>query len=143
MRIDSPQQTIHSRPHHIIVVGGSYGGLATVVSLLALADGKELPNGGNPMPGLDTISKQGLRITLIDERDGFCTSYTSFTDSCSPSAASWSLPYPHSLLTMSFQSILLALRWHTPLVHSQCLSGSLTLRLLLYSGPTCLCEGEL
>lgn len=67
----SPRSAIQSL-HKIVVVGGAYGGVSAIINLLAMADGKELPYGGNPLTGLDVPLKQRLEITLIDERDGFC-----------------------------------------------------------------------
>ena len=68
--VDSPQG---DRPHHVVVVGGSYAGLSAIVHLLALADGRKLPTGDNPLTGLDVRLRRRLDLTLIDERDGFCT----------------------------------------------------------------------
>ena len=69
-RADSPYDD-QSRPHRIVVVGGSYGGLAAVLQLLKLVDGRD------PSLNLDVRLRQGVEITLIDERDGFCTRFYS------------------------------------------------------------------
>jgi hypothetical protein len=59
------------RPTRILIIGGSYGGLAAAVTLLDLFRGKIsmepiLPN------GLDTKMTLPVDIKLVDERDGFC-----------------------------------------------------------------------
>lgn len=65
-----------SAPHRVLVVGCAYGGISTVVNLLDCAKGKGLRE--NYMPEAadfkDKKSKQGLDITVLDERDGYCMS---------------------------------------------------------------------
>jgi hypothetical protein len=63
-----------SNPHRILVVGCAYGGISTVINLLEYSQGKAR----QPVyPGPDfkgAISRRGVEITVIDERDGYCAS---------------------------------------------------------------------
>lgn len=63
-----PDATASQRPHRVLVVGGAYAGVAAVLTLLDGADGK-LATGEPPLPRL----RRRIEVTLIDERDGFCT----------------------------------------------------------------------
>ncbi|KAF2112777.1 hypothetical protein BDV96DRAFT_497397 [Lophiotrema nucula] len=62
-----------SSPHRVLVVGCAYGGLSTVVNLLAYSQGKPkqvvYPD---RMPDFEgKKSRSGVEITVIDERDGY------------------------------------------------------------------------
>lgn len=59
------------RPTKVLVIGGSYGGLAATVTLLDLCRGRT-SMGTVPEAGLN--SKMSVEIKLVDERDGFCES---------------------------------------------------------------------
>lgn len=63
-----------STPHRVLIVGCAYGGISAVVNLLDYSHGKAR----TPVyPGPDfkgLKSKKGIEITVIDERDGYCTS---------------------------------------------------------------------
>jgi len=62
-------------PHKVLVVGCAYGGISAVVNLLDLIQGKGLrPSGYEAADFLGRKSKNGVEITVIDERDGYCTS---------------------------------------------------------------------
>jgi hypothetical protein len=66
----APEPEVENR---ILVVGGSYGGLSAVVNLLTLAYGGEHRPGIVTMPPLTGKPlKKGIRITMVDEKDGFC-----------------------------------------------------------------------
>ncbi|KAK8168813.1 hypothetical protein BKA80DRAFT_267990 [Phyllosticta citrichinensis] len=54
------------KPHRVLLVGGAYAGVATVLTLLDGVDGK-LATGEPPLPRL----RKRVEVTLIDERDGF------------------------------------------------------------------------
>ncbi|KAF2993437.1 hypothetical protein E8E13_001174 [Curvularia kusanoi] len=60
-----------SSPHRILVVGCAYGGIAAIVNLLELSNGKSR----QPIyPGPDfkgAKSRRGVEVTVIDERDGY------------------------------------------------------------------------
>lgn len=62
-----------SRPR-VLVVGGGYGGLSTVVNILNLSAGKPQLPSPVPLPELNAQPKQPPEITLLDERDGICRS---------------------------------------------------------------------
>jgi hypothetical protein len=66
-----------SSPHRVLVVGCAYGGIAAIVNLLALDNGKAR----QPIyPGPDfkaAKSRRGVEVTVIDERDGYCASLIS------------------------------------------------------------------
>jgi hypothetical protein len=58
--------------HHVLVIGGGYGGMSVVSNLLNLANGgKQLPC-PVPIQELDSIPTTKPNITLLDERDGIC-----------------------------------------------------------------------
>jgi hypothetical protein len=61
-------------PHRVLVVGCAYGGISAIVNLMDLEKG----NARQPVyPGADfggRKSRNGIDITVIDERDGYCTS---------------------------------------------------------------------
>jgi hypothetical protein len=59
-------------PTKVLVIGGSYAGLAATTTLLDLCRGK-MSTGSISPDGLDTKSRLPINITLVDERDGFCT----------------------------------------------------------------------
>lgn len=61
-----------SSPHRVLIVGCAYGGISAVVNLLDLAQGKPRDT-VYPTPDMaGKKSKQGVEITVIDERDGYC-----------------------------------------------------------------------
>lgn len=61
-----------SNPHRVLIVGCAYGGISAVVNLLDLAQGKPRDT-VYPTPNMSgKKSKQGVEITVIDERDGYC-----------------------------------------------------------------------
>lgn len=65
-----------SNPHRVLVVGCAYGGISAVINLLDYAQGKARQS---VYPGPDfkgEKSSQGVEITVIDERDGYCASLT-------------------------------------------------------------------
>lgn len=56
-------------PFRVLVVGGSYAGLAATLNLLDLCNGKA----PRFTPDIEhTPRPVSIKITLIDERDGFC-----------------------------------------------------------------------
>jgi hypothetical protein len=63
-----------SSPHRILVVGCAYGGISAVINLLKYSQGDARQS---VYPGPDfkgARSSRGIEITVIDERDGYCTS---------------------------------------------------------------------
>lgn len=69
----SPLATLSlSSPHRVLVVGCAYGGISAVVNLIDLAQGKprDMVYPGPDMSGKK--SRNGVEITVIDERDGYC-----------------------------------------------------------------------
>ena len=69
----------------VLVLGGSYAGLAATVNLLDLCRGKACrfaaryggTNNAEPYCG-EGKSKVPVRITIVDERDGFCRFFVFF-----------------------------------------------------------------
>jgi hypothetical protein len=61
-------------PHRVLVVGCAYGGISAIVNLMDLEKGQAR----QPVyPGAEFAgrkSRNGIEITVIDERDGYCTS---------------------------------------------------------------------
>lgn len=63
-----------SSPHRVLIVGCAYGGISALVNLLDLSQGKARDT-VYPVPNLQgKKSKNGVDITVIDERDGYCQS---------------------------------------------------------------------
>ena len=58
----------------VLVAGGSYAGLSTVVNLLDLGDGLSPRASPEPYAHHPDLAKVDFQITLVDERDGFCES---------------------------------------------------------------------
>lgn len=69
----SIQAPSNGQPHRILVVGGSYAGLMAAINLLRLAAGNpHLPSSVALPPIPQKQLQNGLKITIVDERDGFC-----------------------------------------------------------------------
>jgi len=68
-RVDSPQE---SAPCRVVVAGGSYGGITSVLTLLDLIDGKPLRVGSETQFSRDLRVQRKLEIVLLDKREGFC-----------------------------------------------------------------------
>jgi NADH dehydrogenase FAD-containing subunit len=79
-----------SNQPHVLIVGGAYGGLSTLNTLIALSSGKSLPEGRKggppggpggrrgppppafaPLPEISRALRTKPRYTILDERDGF------------------------------------------------------------------------
>ncbi|KAF3762169.1 putative pyridine nucleotide-disulfide oxidoreductase [Cryphonectria parasitica EP155] len=56
-------------PFRVLILGGSYGGLSTALSLVDLAEGRAARTGGGVVPGHE--GKIPLEVTIVDERDGY------------------------------------------------------------------------
>lgn len=63
-----------STPHRVLVVGCAYGGLSAVVNLLSCAQGDGLRECfySDAADFKGKRSKNGVEITVIDQRDGYC-----------------------------------------------------------------------
>lgn len=58
-------------PFKVLVLGGSYGGLAAALNLLDLCNGRSSRFAAEPFqPG--KFGRVPVDITLVDERDGYC-----------------------------------------------------------------------
>lgn len=68
-------------PFKVLILGGSYGGLSAALNLIDLAEGRAARQGNGVVPGHD--GKVPVDITIVDERDGFCTWWSSFSPSFS------------------------------------------------------------
>lgn len=64
-----------SAPHRVLVVGCAYGGISVVTNLLACDKGKGMGESYVPEPVdlKSKRSKRGVDITVLDQRDGYCT----------------------------------------------------------------------
>ena len=67
-------------PTKVLVIGGSYAGLAATTTLLDLCRGKT-STGSIPPDGVNIKSRSPINITLVDERDGFCTYMSTISQS--------------------------------------------------------------
>lgn len=56
----------------VFIAGGSYTGLSTALNLLDLGQGLSPRMAHNPYEHHPELSKVDFRITIADERDGFC-----------------------------------------------------------------------
>lgn len=63
--------TVTNPPFKVLVVGGSYAGLSAALNLLDLCHGKSVRFKPDTAPPSHKIP---VEITIVDERDGFCTS---------------------------------------------------------------------
>jgi thioredoxin reductase len=61
----------------VLVIGGSYSGLAATVNLIDLCDGKQPRFTSTPTDVVSPKTKLPIDITIVDERDGYCTYYAS------------------------------------------------------------------
>lgn len=59
-------------PVKVLVIGGSYGGLAAALNLLDLCQGKAARFSAGQTPSTTLSVKTPVRIRIVDERDGFC-----------------------------------------------------------------------
>jgi len=67
----SAQQNFHA--YNILIIGGSYAGLSAAVNLLDLHRGSQPRQSREPYIHQRQLPKHDIKITIIDERDGFCT----------------------------------------------------------------------
>ncbi|PGH13034.1 hypothetical protein AJ79_03871 [Helicocarpus griseus UAMH5409] len=59
-------------PKNVLVIGGSYSGLAAALNLLDLCQGKNCRFAGNSMSDAEGVrEKIPVQITIVDERDGY------------------------------------------------------------------------
>lgn len=65
--------TPSSRVFRVLIIGGSYGGLATALTLADLARGQTARFNYNPEAKAPSTGIP-LQITVVDERDGYCMS---------------------------------------------------------------------
>lgn len=81
---DMSQQGLGSGGHYkkpkkpkVAIIGCSYAGMSATLTLAALKDGLAIPfaSYGGYSHLRDAPSMQDFNITMIDERDGFCTYY--------------------------------------------------------------------
>lgn len=72
--MQSHAEATYDAPWRVLIVGGSYAGLAAATNLLDLSEGR-LPR-FNPMLERDVrfSYKVPVEITIVDERDGYCKS---------------------------------------------------------------------
>jgi hypothetical protein len=60
--------------YDVLILGGSYGGMSALLTLLSLKDGQNIPltSYGDFSHLKDAPRISTLRFTLLDKRDGFC-----------------------------------------------------------------------
>lgn len=61
----------HSRVFRVLIIGGSYGGLAAALTLVDLTRGKLARFNFNP-DAKTSENQLPIQITVVDERDGYC-----------------------------------------------------------------------
>ncbi|KAF8536500.1 pyridine nucleotide-disulfide oxidoreductase-like protein [Trichophaea hybrida] len=61
---------ISEKPKHILILGGAYAGLSTVVNLQKLLSGAPHQPGPYNLPTVPKLPRTPPRITILDERDG-------------------------------------------------------------------------
>lgn len=69
-----PSETVETPPFQVLVLGGSYAGLAATVNLLDLCHGKPCrfaARYGNAVRE-EFPRNVPVKVTIVDERDGFC-----------------------------------------------------------------------
>jgi len=72
MRLQDFSSLSLSSPHRVLIVGCAYGGISALVNLLDLSLGRARQS-VYPGPDFKGIkSRDGVEITVIDERDGYC-----------------------------------------------------------------------
>lgn len=59
-------------PTKVLVVGGSYAGLSAALNLHDLFNGKPRSNRQEQVTAKATQPTHPIKITIVDERDGFC-----------------------------------------------------------------------
>lgn len=59
----------------VLVIGGSYSGLAATVNLIDLCNGKQPRFTSTPTDVVSSKTKLPVEITIVDERDGYCMCY--------------------------------------------------------------------
>lgn len=59
------------KPPHILIVGGSYGGLSTLNSLIHLGRGEPQKQSPRTPPNVSRALRVQPRFTVLEERDGF------------------------------------------------------------------------
>ncbi|KAK5206370.1 hypothetical protein LTR41_007808 [Exophiala xenobiotica] len=62
--------TLHSSPFKVLVLGGSYAGLGAALNLLDLCEGRS-PRFTSESADTSKVSKIPVKITLVDEKDGY------------------------------------------------------------------------
>lgn len=60
-----------SRSFRVLVIGGSYGGLAAALALIDLSQGRIARFNSNPDNKAPT-HRIPIQITVVDKRDGYC-----------------------------------------------------------------------
>lgn len=66
--------TTASRPPHVVVIGGSYAGIAAIQNMIRMMQVQELLPSPIPQKIPDILPTVKPKITLLDRRDGFCLS---------------------------------------------------------------------
>lgn len=77
VQVAAAPAAVEKPQNRVLVIGGAYAGLNSVVNLLNLASGADHRPSFVPLPPLtgDAL-RTPLEITLVDEKDGFCKSPT-------------------------------------------------------------------
>jgi Pyridine nucleotide-disulphide oxidoreductase len=70
-QISRPAHTLAHRQPHVLIVGGSYGGLSTLNSLIDLSNGRAQPKSPHNLPEIGRPLPLKPRYTVLDLKDGF------------------------------------------------------------------------
>lgn len=65
-------QIVGQKLTRVLVAGGSYAGLSATLNLLDLCNGLPTRFSGSKAP-VDISQQTPVEVTIVDERDGFCT----------------------------------------------------------------------
>lgn len=115
---------------HILIVGGSYGGLSTLNSLIHLSRGEPQRKSPRAPPSISRALKVQPRYTVLDERDGFYHSVGAPLGQISPSFADefWVKYDDFKKVTSAYQDVQFVQGTATEL--------DMAAKVLKYSQPT-------
>jgi len=74
-----PSEISGKQPWRILIVGAAYGGITALMHFIDLCNGKQRPDHRTDVPKFEgAIPERGVDVTVLDERDGFCTYHLPF-----------------------------------------------------------------
>lgn len=66
--------SLQCEPFKVLILGGCYAGLSAALNLIDLSEGRAARQGNGEVPAHD--GRIPVDITIVDERDGYCTFLT-------------------------------------------------------------------